>query len=132
MTQSLDTNANLEDSLAWIIEHAGFPTFDQFRKNPELLRGKKDELFASIDQNFNPFGVYKHKYFWRGIYEADSLEKIQKMAQEDGYAGDELEMRVMADRKLGDPNDYDKKITVRVEIYPKEEMRSMGGIVAND
>lgn len=132
MTDALDSNADLNESLAWLTEHTNFPTFAEFSKNPDKWRARKDDIFEAIDRNAQTYKVFKHEYYWRGVYKVDSLEKIQKLAEEEGYQGTELEMEPIADRLLGDPNDYDKQITLKVNIWPKSEFKAMGGVVANE
>lgn len=131
MTEALSSHESLEESLDWLVKNANFPTFAEFSKNPDKWRANKDELFESIDKSTHAYKISKQRYFWRGIYEVDSLEKIQRIASEEGYDGTELEMEPIADQRLGDPGNYDKSIELKVNIWPKSEFAARGGVVAN-
>lgn len=130
MTHALDTNADLAESLDWLTKNTNFPTFAEFCKNPDQYRAKKDELFESIQNASSTIKIKKMKYFWRGLYQADSLEKVQKIAEEEGYEGTELEMEPVATELLSD--DPRKSYDVNVNVWPKGEFRAQGGVVANE
>lgn len=114
-----------------LIQNHGFPTFEQFVKNPELLRRSREEIFESIQDGSTAYKLGKIRYFWRGVWEAKSLEKLQQIAKEDGgFSGDELEMEPIATERISlDPR---KTYDVDVNVWPKGEMRARGGIVANE
>lgn len=130
MTQGLDTESNLEESMEWLFQNTNFPSFAEFAKNPDKWRANKDDLFESIQNSSTTFKVSKQRYFWRGIYEVDSLEKIQKIAEEEGYNGTELEMEPIAKERISD--DPRRTYDIDVNIWPKGEFKAQGGVVANE
>jgi hypothetical protein len=132
MIQELGTESNLDESMEWLFKNTNFPSFAEFAKNPDKWRANKNDLFEAIEKNSTAYKISKHRYFWRGIYEVDTLEKIQKIAEDEGYDGTELEMQPLADQVLGDPGNWDKSIEMKVNIWPKGEFKAMGGVVANE
>lgn len=130
MTHALGTDAGLDESIGWLLENTNFPTFAEFSKNPDKWRANKDDLFEAIQNSSHSFKISKQRYFWRGIYEVDSLEKIQKIAEEEGFSGSELEMQPIARERITD--DPRKTYEIDVNIWPKGEFKAQGGIVANE
>jgi hypothetical protein len=130
MTPELHTEADLEESMNWLFENTNFPTFEEFKKNPDKWRAHKDEIFESIQNGSSTYRLGKVRYFWRGIYEASSLENLQKIAEEEGFNGLEIEMEPRATERIS-LNPY-KIYDVDVNVWPKGEFKAQGGVVANE
>lgn len=112
-----------------LIKNHGFPTFQEFAKNPEKWRKSREDIFESIQDGSTSYLLGKVKYFWRGIYEAESLEKLQNIAQNEGYEGCELEMQPISTERIS--LDKRKMYDIDVHVYPKAEVKAMGGVVAD-
>lgn len=126
MKDGQDTNdfELLED----LIKNHGFPSFQEFSKNPDKWRANKEDIFESIQNGSTAYKLGKVRYFWRGQFEG-SLEKIQRIATEEGYEGNELEMEPISKEKISlDPM---KIYDVDVNIWPKHEMKAQGKVVAD-
>jgi hypothetical protein len=115
----------LEDMIA----NHNFPSFQEFVKNPERLRGSREEFFESIQNGSTSYNIGKMVFYWRGIYEAKSLEKLQNIAKNEGYEGNELEMEPIATERIS--LDKRKTYDFKVNVWPKGEFKAMGGVVAN-
>lgn len=120
---------DLEDHLAVLIPR-GFPTFDEFKKNPDKYRLRPDDLFRAIQDSsqINRADLAKQKVYWRDGKESMTLGKLMRVAAEAGYTLDQLEIVPL--RTLNSTGTGKDEVLVRV--YPKSEVRAMGGIVAND
>lgn len=127
MTQR--SEMGLEDMLEVLIPQ-GFPTFDEFRKNPDKYRNRADQLLESADTSTQSFrkALTKQKYCWRNTYLCDSLEKIERIAKEEGFTVDDLEMQP---RVLSTTGTSQATIEIMVHFWPKAEFKAMGGVVAN-
>lgn len=112
----------------WATRH-GFPTFDQFRKNPDKWRQRADELFESIDNSSMTFKkqIAKQKYMWRDTHECTSLEQVQRICKEEGYSPLDLEMepRVVP----LDGTQQNGRVEITVHFWPKEELALKGKVV---
>jgi hypothetical protein len=77
-----------------LLSKMGFPTFDEFKKNPDSYRAVKDQLLASADQGSVDLRslVRSHKYEILG-YACKNLEMVQRVASDEGIAIDQLEMK---------------------------------------
>jgi len=64
---------------------AGFPTFDQFAKNPDKYRKRDDDKFAEVDKGGKDINavVQKHIYEIDG-YRCNSLEEVERVAKNQG------------------------------------------------
>lgn len=119
------------DSLKAIIA-LGFPTFDEFRKNPEKYRIRAEEFLESADGahvSFKP-QLKKVKHRWRGQYECNSLEQLQRICRLEGCKEDQLEA-VPTVVSLGGTGSHER-FEIITDWYPRDEYRARGGIVAND
>ncbi len=131
---AMDTSLGFADAMNWLYQNTNFPTFEQFCENPDKWRENKNEIFDSID-NLNVFfkeRVSEVKYYWRGKYHCSSLEKIYDVARNEGFNGAQLEMEPIAEPLDGTSNHYKTRVSIRVNVWPKDEFRLRGGIVAND
>lgn len=119
----------LDDMLAVLIP-AGFPTFDQFKKDPDKYRVAGNHLFESADASTITLrkALSKQKYCWRNEYKCKSLEQLETIAKNEGYSVDDLEMQPKVYSLTG-TNQED--IEIVVHFWPKDEFAAMGGIVAN-
>lgn len=76
------------------LQNTGFPSFQEFCKNPDKYRKKKDEAFNAVDQagsTIKPL-ITKQTYEIFG-YKCDNLEKVEKIASDHGYSIDQLAFR---------------------------------------
>lgn len=70
----------------------GLPTFEEFKKNPKLLKIRTD-LFDSIDngpQRLLKNHIQKIRYQWKGYY-FDKLEQVATAIENDGYDPKDLD-----------------------------------------
>ena len=77
-----------------LAKSVGFPTFDEYRKNPEKYTGRADASLAEVDRgstNLNRL-VRKHIYEIEG-YKCNSLEEVEKVAASIGIDLRELDYR---------------------------------------
>lgn len=134
MTQAFETEQEMAEAVDWLMRNANFPSFEQFAKDPEKWRNQEEDIFISIAQ-LNVFfksRVKEVKYYWRGIYKCDTLERLQHITREEGYKGSDLEMQPIAEAADGTSNHSTSKVNLRVNVYSKIEMKLMGGVIAND
>jgi len=95
----------------------GLPSFQQFVKNPELLRGATDELFGQIDKGSqNIKDVREHKYYWMG-HKMDSLERVQKAAWDSMGLGTS-ELAITPELERGTAGKY----IIHVYVKPKSKI----------
>lgn len=131
---AVDPGSSLQDTLQWLFTNTNFPTFEEFCKNPDRWRQNKNEIFDSIE-NCNVFfkeRVNSVKYYWRGKYYCKSLARVQDCARNEGLDGTDLEMEPIATPTHGTSNLHNSKIDIKVNVWPKNEFKAQGGIVAND
>lgn len=71
----------------------GMPSFDEFRKAPDKWRKRPDDVFTLADGSTRVFrgAVAKQVYFIKG-YKCDNLEKVERIAKEEGMNLYNLEM----------------------------------------
>lgn len=133
-TVSLDPTKDFAESMEWLHKHTNFPTFEQFKLNPDRYREKSDEIFTSIDQLNIEWKdkVAQVKYFWRGEYECKSLSRLFDIARNEGYSGTDLEMEPIAEAMDGTSNLHDSRVKITVNVWPKKEFKAQGGVVANE
>jgi len=99
----------------------GLPTLAEFARNPAILRGAADELFANVDKGSAILGkqVREHRYYWRGI-KMDSLERVQKAAMDDmGLGVDALTVKPELERGTAG------KYIIHVYVEPKRKLVSV-------
>jgi hypothetical protein len=127
-------NDDFQEALSWVRNNTDFPSLQQFMRNPDKYRLNKEDIFESIDkmQVYFKHRVKKAIIMWRGKYRARSTEQLQQFAFDDGFSGEELEYEPIAKPMDGTSNNHDDNIEIIINVWPKTEFRSMGGIVAND
>jgi hypothetical protein len=110
----------------------GFPTFDEFRKNPDKWRKRPDELLISADGSTQAFRdqVERHRYMWRDQYSFGSLEQIERVCREEGYSTEDLEMEPLVKPLHG--SSKQGKVEIVIRFWPKDEWSRKGKIVADD
>jgi len=70
------------------------PTFDEYAKNPEKYKGRKDEIFVSAENGPQLLRkVTRRAYYYVGKYKVDSLEKAEKVAKDMGWNLSEMEYK---------------------------------------
>lgn len=130
MTQLYE--GEFEDGLNHIIQNCGFPPFDEFKKNPDKWRRRGDELFQSADESSITFRklIKDTKYYWKDVMECKSLEVVERVARDEGFSIDQLEM---SPKKFAISGTNEQGgIEMRIQFWPKEEFARMGGKVLND
>lgn len=121
------------ESMLGALVHAGiFPSFEEYRKNPDKWQKRPEELFESIDQSTlsHKKRLIKQKYRWKDLWECKTLEELERVYKGEGFTMDDLEMVP----SIRNANGTDPKgdIEIVVSLWPKNELRAMGGVVAND
>lgn len=132
-SETMNEDASLSNALEWLHKNTNFPTLAEFMKNPDKWRVNPDAIFESI-QNLNTYfkdRVKQVKYFWRGEYECASLGKIYDIAKNEGCLSS-LEMEPVVEPMDGSSNGPNTRLKVTVNVWPKDEFRARGGVVAND
>lgn len=126
------SDIELPGIIDYLTQHTNFPTFDEFKKNPDKYRARADELFESVDGSSHTFRkrIKKQSYMWRDQYKCDALENIERICREEGFTPFQLEMEPTVRLLNGTSADGDVEIIVR--FWPKDEFRARGGVVAND
>jgi hypothetical protein len=72
----------------------GFPTFEQFNKNPEKWLGRDDDALASVDVGSHNLRKIAKKYkFEIEGYRCKSLEEIQRVANSLGIKDKDLDYK---------------------------------------
>lgn len=98
MDSNIERLAKTEDVFSEENQHllasVGFPTFDEFKKNPDKYRSRKDEVLASADHGSIDLRslVRTHKYEIEG-YRCDNLETVERVAKDEGIDLGQLEMK---------------------------------------
>lgn len=120
---------DFESCLSQLIAEGSFPSFDEFRKNPDKYRERPEALFESIEMSMisDRKNLYKQKIYWRDGKESFSLGKLERVLKEQGYTVDQVDL--IPFRSV---NSIGGKDEIFVRVYPKSEMRNMGATVAND
>lgn len=116
-----------DEIVTWLVMNSNFPTFDEFKKNPHKWRRAKEEIFEGIDRGSLTTNDKKHIYYWRDQYRCSSLEQAQRIAQEEGYAGSELQEEAIRRPRQGSTSSQDTEVVIR--LWPKEEFKRRGGVV---
>lgn len=117
--------------LKWLIANTGFPTFDEFRKNPDAFRTRADELFVSADGSSKVFRdqVKSHRYMWKDEHLCTSLEQAETIAKNEGYEISDLEM--IPTKRFINGTSQDGQVEIVIQFWPKVLVKLMGGVVAN-
>jgi len=132
MIPTSEQDIDLDEAIHWLTKHTTFPTFDEFRKNPDKWRLRPEELFESADASTQTFRrqLKDQKYYWKDQFDCgDSLEKVERIAKEEGFTIGDLEMQPKARPKNGTSQD---DMEIVIHFWPKVEFKAMGGIVANE
>jgi hypothetical protein len=112
----------------------GFPTFDEFRKNPDKWRKGIDEIFVSMEKSTQIPGrrnrLTKQRYMWRDQFKIESLEKLQRVAKEEGYTANDLEMCPV--QMNVDGTDPRGRIEIVIQVWPKWEWQAKGKVLTNN
>lgn len=121
-----DVDLTLEDMLEVLIP-MGFPTFDEFRKNPDKWRESKSSFFESIDRSMvhDRKNLAKQKIYWRYGKEAFTLEKLEGVCKDNGYEIDQVDMLPFRMKNSSGTG----KDEVLVRVFPKHELKSMGAVI---
>lgn len=99
-----------------LAKSVGFPTFDEFRKNPEKYMGREDASLAEVERGSTNLNrtVSKHIYEIEG-YKCRSLEEVEKVAKSMGINLKELDYRPQVQ-----PN-TSGKFDIKVKFVSKTE-----------
>jgi len=74
----------------------GLPTFDEFVKRPERYRESPTRLFDSVERGSQIRGLrdlIQREEFYIDGYKARSLEDVERIANNQGYRLDQLEIK---------------------------------------
>ena len=70
------------------------PTFDEFSKNPEKYKGRRDEILEAAQNGPELLRkVTRRLYYYVGKYKVDSIEKAEQVANDLGWDLTKLEMK---------------------------------------
>lgn len=125
---------NEMEMIDWgFLEKIGFPTIDEFKKNPDKYRKGVDELFASADASTQSNSLRKkldsQKHMWRDQYLCSSLENLERIAKEEGFQANDLEMLPTVRKLHG--TDEAGDIEIIIQWWPKGEYQTMGRVSTN-
>lgn len=120
---------DLSFAVDWLVKNSNFPTFEDFCKDPDRWRNRKDSIFESADQSSQTFKkqVKSHRYSWKDQYLCESLEQIERIAKEEGFTPFDLEMSPHVKPMYG--TDQKGKVEIIIQFWPKDEFSSRGGVV---
>lgn len=120
---------DFEECLTQLIAEGSFPSFDQFKKNPDAWRERPEQLFESIDASMitGRKDLKNQKHYWRDGKESFTVEKLQRVVKEQGYKMSEVDMIPFRTYNTSGTG----KDEIFVRVYPKSELHGMGAIVAN-
>jgi hypothetical protein len=128
MTQIYNEDGLTVDQIATLlVVHCGFPTFDEFKKNPDKWRRDKEEMFVAIDRGSSVKTDKKQIYYWKDLYRCSSLEQAQRIALDEGYTASDLQEEPIRRTRQGSSSAQDTEVIVR--LWPKEEFRRRGGVI---
>lgn len=125
---------SLDDMLAYLIPR-GFPTFDEFKRNPDKYKIGGEQMLASVDRSITNDPqkrkqLVKQRYFWRQDQELKSLEAVQKRAREEGFDPDK-DIEMLPGVRLIDGTSAGGRVEIHVHFYPRFELQLMGAVVPN-
>lgn len=78
-----------------MLRQSGWPSFEEWKKNPEKYRQAKENMFAQVDQGSSLLkNLKRQKYYFKTIagnkYECQSLNKVAEIAEQEGLQLSEL------------------------------------------
>jgi hypothetical protein len=119
---------DIEEFMPMLIA-AGFPTFDEFKRNPEKYRLGRFQLFESVQNSdlADRDSLAKQKMYWKHGTQALNFGQILRIAAEEGYQPEDLEVIPFRDRNASGTG----KDVIYVRFFSKIEVKLMGGIVPN-
>jgi hypothetical protein len=125
-------NSDFENGLDFITQHCGFPTFDEFKKNPDNWRRGYDDLFKSADESSVVFrkNIKETKYMWKDQFECSSIEQVERIARDEGFVPNDLEMCPKKTAISG--MNENAGVSVIIQFWPKGEFRKRGGKVFHE
>lgn len=132
MAQNSDqSDIELMDAMSQLVA-MGFPTFDQFKKNPDKWRKRKEEIFESADLSSITFkdSVKRQVYMWRDKYTCKTLEQLETICKSEGYDPLDLQMNPIVKPLNGTSNQG--QVEVVIQFWPKDEFEARGGKVILD
>lgn len=132
MTQNSDQGISLDGVIRLLTTHSNFPTFDEFRKNPNKWRERPEEIFEAADKSSLSLrdSLKRQVYFWRDTHQCESLEQVERIAREEGYGPQDLAEEPRVRPMHGSTADHDMEVVIR--FWPKFEFKLRGGVVFND
>lgn len=119
----------MDECLNQLVAEGSFPSFDEFRKNPDKYRERSDALFESIDRSMieGRKDLAKQKVYWRHGKESFSLGKLERVCADHGYKISEVD--IIPFRSTNTSGTGKDEIFVRV--FPKIELQTMGAVIPN-
>jgi hypothetical protein len=128
--EQLDTMADeFDQCLSVLVAEGSFPSFDEFKKNPDKYRERPDALFESIDRSMvtGRRDLAKQKIYWRYGKESFTLGKLERVCKENGYRICDVDII-----PFRNPNSSGTgKDEIYVRVFPKSELRAMGAVIPN-
>lgn len=131
MEQDSNSDIDLADAMPSLIA-MGFPTFDQFRKNPDKWRKGTNEVLEAADQSSVTFksSVKRQVYMWRNKYTCKTLEQLETICKSEGYSPKDLQMRPIVKPINGTSNQG--QVEIVIQFWPEDEFEARGGKVVID
>ena len=131
----MDRDSDTETMIPFeALARMGFPSFDEFKKNPDKWRKASDEIFSSVEASTQikrqRRALKRQKFMWKDIYECDSLEKVQQIAKNEGFEPNDLEMVPLA-RQM-DGTSQDGRLEIVIHFWPRDEYKALGGVCTNE
>lgn len=97
------------------------PTFDEYAKNPEKYKGRKDEILVSAEDGPKLLRKVTGKtYYYVGKYKVDSLEKAEQVAKDMGWDLAEMEYKPNLEKGSGG------KFDVHVHFVLRDNVKTQG------
>lgn len=126
-----NSDIELDEALPALIA-MGFPTFDQFRKDPDKYRKGKDEVLASADVSSHTFKdqVKRQVYMWRDKYTCKTLEQLETICKSEGFDPKDLQMRPIVKPVNG--TSHQGQVEIVIQFWPADEFEARGGKVILD
>ena len=120
---------DIEEYMPFLVS-AGFPTFDQFRKNPEKYRLERYQLFESVQNSttIDRKQLAKQKMYWRFGKKPISFSELERIITEEGFKIEDIEVMPFRDKNASGTG----KDVIYVRFFPKIEIKLMGGIIPNE
>lgn len=112
---------HLTDEHISYLQKIGFPSFEEFAKNPDNYRAGVDHTFESIQDGPNTLRRVAGKdYYWIGGKKVESLGQAMRIANDMGWKKEELDYRVNLDNIGGGKFDH------HIFIYRKVNDKTQG------